>query len=71
MVTTTVKVQTKTKALLDKVKEKDESYDEIIARMAKAMNRKTREALLIEGYKQQYNVTTFQDWEGADAQWPK
>jgi len=68
---TTIKVYDKTKALLDRLKDGNESYDDVIARTAKAMQRKKREALLIEGYKQQYHREVFDEWEGADARWPK
>ncbi len=47
---TTIKVQPKTKILLDHLKEERETYDEVISRIARQTKKKLMVKELIEGY---------------------
>lgn len=62
---TTIKVQSKTKHLLDELKETRETYDEVIERIARKMKKKLLVKELAEGYQVQAkrNQTIAQEWD--------
>ena len=71
---TTIKLQKKTKSELDKIKQNQETYDEIIQRLVEEGKKKSRKKELIEGYSQigKKELKEIEEWEAAtlgDEEW--
>ena len=72
METTTVKLQKRTKFLLDRLKKKHESYDKVILRIASSNKKNELRKKLIENYKKAYNADRelVKEWEVASSEVP-
>ena len=63
---TTIKLQKNTKSILDRSKQKNESYDLLLRRILRERQTKELEQQLAKGYK---NSQLHDEWNAADAQW--
>ena len=66
---TTVKLHKDTKQALDAVRQKEETYDEVISRLLDKARRKMMRNQMIEGYKQTKEaLTVLEEWEPASSE---
>lgn len=64
---TTVKIHKKTKMAMDEIKQKNETYDDVIKRLTAKAKRQNLVKELVEGYKvrAKENLEILEDWEAA------
>jgi hypothetical protein len=70
--TTTIKLKITTKEILDRIKENDESYDQVILQLTQLAHKKPTKKELIASYKRsaKQSILALKEWEGADSAWP-
>lgn len=73
METTTIKVSKKTKAQLDRRRQREETYDALIARLVRTAPRDDLRSQLIAGAKayRDRDVQLVKEWAAVDAPWPE
>ena len=64
---TTVKIHKNTKMAMDEIKQKNETYDDVIKRLTAKAKRQNLVKELVEGYKvrAKENLEILEDWEAA------
>ncbi len=67
---TTIKLQKTTKSSLDRLKNKNESYDQLIQKILSETKKKNLRKRLIEGYKAmgKQDLEILREWETASAE---